>query len=218
MPEILTARQIALLTRLGKHMSLAGRFYLTGGTALAGFHLHHRYSEDLDFFSEQEVDMLALQVFFKQIQKELGFKGTEFQQSFNRNLFFLDFGNEVLKTEFTFFPFPRIEAGTKEYGVSVDSMLDIAVNKLFTIYQRTAARDYIDLYCIIRRTGMTMENLIMNAKAKFDWHIDPLQLGTQFVKAEGVQDYPRMVEPIPEPDWKTFFIEEAKRLKPQIIQ
>ncbi|MDD4310358.1 MAG: nucleotidyl transferase AbiEii/AbiGii toxin family protein, partial [Candidatus Cloacimonetes bacterium] len=25
-------------------------FYLTGGTALDRFYLHHRYSEDLDFF------------------------------------------------------------------------------------------------------------------------------------------------------------------------
>ena len=25
-------------------------FYLTGGTALGRFYLHHRYSDDLDFF------------------------------------------------------------------------------------------------------------------------------------------------------------------------
>jgi len=27
-------------------------FYLTGGTALSRFYLHHRFSEDLDFFAD----------------------------------------------------------------------------------------------------------------------------------------------------------------------
>ena len=27
---------------------------MTGGTALAGFYLHHRYSDDLDFFTRSE--------------------------------------------------------------------------------------------------------------------------------------------------------------------
>lgn len=31
-----------------------GRFYLTGGTALSRFYYHHRYSEDLDFFTVSE--------------------------------------------------------------------------------------------------------------------------------------------------------------------
>jgi hypothetical protein len=41
-------------------------FYLTGGTALAEFYLQHRLSEDLDFFSEQEVESQAIAVFWKQ--------------------------------------------------------------------------------------------------------------------------------------------------------
>ena len=28
-------------------------FYLTGGTALSRFHLNHRYSDDLDFFTHE---------------------------------------------------------------------------------------------------------------------------------------------------------------------
>jgi len=33
----------------------------------------------------------------------------------------------------------------------VDSMLDIAVNKIFTIYQKARARDFIDLYFIYQQ-------------------------------------------------------------------
>ena len=140
--EILTKKQVAFLGKIGESDFLVQQFYLSGGTALAAFYLRHRYSEDLDFFAENEFDVSGITVFLKTIQKELGIEKVDFQQSYNRNLFFLHTGKEVLKAEFTYFPFPRIEKGQKEYGIEIDSLLDIAANKLFTIYQRTMARDY----------------------------------------------------------------------------
>jgi predicted nucleotidyltransferase component of viral defense system len=153
----------------------------------------------------------------KQASGRLGVNAIDFQQSYNRNLFFLRGRFGVLKTEFTFFPFPRIEKGERRYGVEIDSLIDIAVNKLFTIYQRTSARDYIDLYCIVQKTGWQVADLIVQARAKFDWHIDPLQLGTQFVRAEEVEDYPRMIMKLDATAWKNFFLEEAKKFKRDIL-
>src|SRR3989344_4228228 len=210
--NILTKDQIVLLEKIGSAPFLQGHFYLTGGTPLAAFYLKHRYSEDLDFFSEQEVDVMALQTFFKSNKKEFGILEIDYQQSFNRNLFFLKLKSGILKTEFTYFPFSRIEKGIEKFGVSVDSLLDIAVNKLFTIYQRTKARDYIDLYCIRKSEGFTISDLFKKARVKFDTHIDLLQLGTQFVKATEALDYPRMLIDIKSDDWQTFFIAEAKKL------
>ena len=69
MEKILTERQIALLEEIGRQAFLSKNFYLSGGTALAGFYLFHRYSEDLDFFSENEVDPMQINIFFKSIQK-----------------------------------------------------------------------------------------------------------------------------------------------------
>lgn len=217
--EILTKNQIAVLAAVGQFPGFTERFYLTGGTPLAVFYLQHRYSEDLDFFSEQEIDDIgALEIAVRTIQKNVSADAVDFQQSFNRNIFFIHFGGEVLKTEFTYFPFPRIEKGKIEWGISVDSILDIAINKLFTIYQRTAARDYIDLYLICREKKYTIDELIKKAKVKFDWHIDPLQLGTQFIKAESAEDYPRMILQMDHKEWKAFFLEEAKKLKTEIIE
>ena len=142
--NILTGNQIAVLKKCQASDFIKDNFYLTGGTALAAFYLNHRYSEDLDFFSEKEFDILNLDVFLKNIKKEIGILKIDFQQSFNRNLFFLNFGSKTLKIEFTFFPFPRIKKGIQKYGLKVDSLLDIAVNKLFSIYQRPQARDYVD--------------------------------------------------------------------------
>ena len=60
MNSILSKNQVNTLEKIGKNKFITGNFYLTGGTALAEFYLKHRYSEDLDFFSEQEVDILSL--------------------------------------------------------------------------------------------------------------------------------------------------------------
>ncbi|MEK9173502.1 MAG: nucleotidyl transferase AbiEii/AbiGii toxin family protein [Patescibacteria group bacterium] len=215
--NILTEKQSNFLRVFGEEDFLARNFYLTGGTALAEFYLGHRFSEDLDFFSDKEFDVLGLNVFLKKNKKVLGFSTVDFQESNNRNLYFLRFDGEVLKTEFTFFPFPRIEESNREKGLMVDSLLDIAVNKLFTIYQRTQARDFIDLYLIYQEKGFRIGDLATKAKIKFDWHIDPLQLGTQFLKVREAIDYPRMIRDLNKTEWQEFFIEEAKKLKKEII-
>ncbi len=59
--------------------------------------------------------------------------------------------------------------------------------------------------------------LLIKAKAKFDWHIDPLQLGSRLFLASEVKDYPRMIKKINHREWRDFFISEAKKLKSQII-
>lgn len=218
MVDILTADQIAMLKAIGARPDMTKTFYLTGGTPLAAFYLQHRYSEDLDFFSEIEVDVTALNVFFAEAKSGLGFKKVDYQSSMNRHLFFLDYPAETLKMEFTYFPFPRIEVGHREYGIEVDSQLDIAVNKLFAIYQRTKARDYIDLHFLCKQGGYEIADLARKARIKFDFHIDPIQLGTQFVKAREAVDFPRMITPVADEEWRGFFVEEAKKLKGEILE
>jgi len=215
--QIFNRKQIEFLGIFRAIPFLGDNFYLTGGTALADFYLQHRYSEDLDFFSEKEIDILGLNVALKKIKGKMKVTKSEFQQSYNRNLYFLYFGREVLKTEFTYFPFPRIKKLHSADGISIDSLEDIAVNKLFTIYQRVAARDYIDLYCILKNKQFKMANLIKQAKSKFDWHIDPIQLGSQFLKSKDAEDLPKMIKDVPKKEWRRFFLEEAKKLKKEII-
>lgn len=214
---ILSKNQRKILEAIGSDKLFCENFYLTGGTALAEFYLRHRLSEDLDFFSEKEFDQQAVFVFFKKNQKSLGIKKTDYQQSFNRNLFFLYLSNDIIKTEFTYFPFPRIETAIKKNGMAIDSVLDIAVNKVFTIYQKARARDFIDLYFIIKKYKFNLKDLIKEAKVKFDWHIDFLQLGSQFLKAQEVKDFPKMKIKENRKDWQKFFLNEAKALGKKIL-
>ena len=46
---ILAKRQQNLLTLLKRNENITDNFYLSGGTALSEYYLHHRYSENLDF-------------------------------------------------------------------------------------------------------------------------------------------------------------------------
>ena len=50
------------------------------------------------------------------------------------------------------------------------------------------------------------------AQAKFDHHIDPLQLSAQCLKAQELKDYPTMKIMLSEHAWQDFFVEESKLL------
>lgn len=211
--SILSVNQQKLLDLLSGEKLICDNFYLTGGTALAEFYLHHRLSEDLDFFSEHEFDPQNVSVVLKKVQAAAGVISIEYQQSFNRNLFFLRTDSEIIKTEFTFFPFTRIEQKKKIGSLFIDSLVDIATNKLFTIYQNPRSRDYIDLYLILLNSPeLSLDFLVGLARSKFDTHIDPIQLGAQYMKVKEVKDYPRMLGTINEKDWQGFFLKEAENL------
>ena len=94
--KILSPLQNKFIGLFAKNKILTRRFYLTGGTALAAYYLQHRYSEDLDFFSLGPIDILALNIFLKESKSELQIEKTDFQQSFNRNLFFLHTKKDIV--------------------------------------------------------------------------------------------------------------------------
>lgn len=216
--EILTAHQRVLLDRIRDAQRITDRFTLSGGTALAAFYYNHRDSEDLDFFSLEEVNAEAITVFLRSAQGAIGYDAIDLQSSFNRNLAFLQFTDgSVLKAEFTYFPFTPLAEG-KRYGtLRVESALDLAANKLFTIYQKPRARDFIDLYLLQSRERYTLDNLRAAVRAKFDVHVDPLQLGTKFLKAKELADLPRMRIALPEDEWRSFFVDAARGLGPSVL-
>ncbi|MDO8498735.1 MAG: nucleotidyl transferase AbiEii/AbiGii toxin family protein [bacterium] len=216
---ILTPRQQLLLTLLFQQEGIKKYFYLSGGTALAEYYLHHRYSEDLDFFTSQEVDPMAIRVVLKKIQRQTGYVKIDYQQSFNRNLFFLHFTDgEIIKTEFTYYPFINIEQPRVINNARIDSLIDIAVNKTFTIYQKPRSRDFIDLYLILKKKKWLFEELLRKARIKFDTPIDPLQLAQQLLQVDELKDYPRMLIDQPYSDLEKFWLSEVTKLKSKAIK
>jgi len=216
--KILDLKQEKVLELFAKEDYLQKRFYFTGGTPLSAFYLFHRLSEDLDFFSEQEIHLPSIERFIGKIKQKLGLVKIDYKKYLGLHSFYLFFSqDDFLKIDFNYYPFPRIEKGIIYKNISVDSLFDIAVNKTHTIAMKARARDFIDIYFIIKKEGWGFDNLLMQAKAKFDWHIDRVQLGNQLLKANEVKDFPRMVKPINHKEWQNFFIAEAKKLKNQIF-
>ncbi len=216
--EILTPPQKIFL-EIFSHSNIVNSFYFSGGTALAHYYLHHRKSEDLDFFSTSEVDVQAIVVFLKTLKNKLGYQLFDYQQSFNRNLFFLQYSeNNILKVEFTYYPFEQIEQPKRIDNIFVDSIIDIAANKLFTISQQPRGRDYFDLFAINKKTPIDFKKLRIQAKTKFDWQIDPLQLGSQLNRVDEFLDDPILMKVIAKSDVIDFFKQIAISFKTEILQ
>ncbi len=52
--SILSPRQLNFLELINQNKEITEKFYWTGGTVLSEFYLHHRLSEDIDLFCENE--------------------------------------------------------------------------------------------------------------------------------------------------------------------
>ncbi len=216
---ILTPKQLKFLECIQQEKSITENFYLTGGTALAEFYLHHRLSEDIDLFSEhQEVDPNAVDAFLKKISPKLEIQNIERVQFLGLFTYILNFQDgDKLKIDFNYYPFPRIEKGILYKNIQIDSIRDITANKVHTLFMKPRARDYVDLYFIIKNKGFSIYKLILDAKAKFDWHIDPLTLASQFMRVKEFTDLPKMLVRFNKNSMGKFFVAEAKKLKNKII-
>jgi len=215
--SLLSPAQDLFLKLFSQNNSLSRDFYLTGGTALVEYYIPYRYSEDLDFFSEDEFKIESLLVFIRSNKSHLKYTSFDFNTSFNRNIIFIKSYQSILKIEFTYYPFPPIVKPKRKHGILVDSSLDIAVNKLFTIYQMPRSRDFMDLYMIQKKFHYSTDFLASKAKAKFEWHVDPLKLGSQFLLALELKDYPKLIKPLNENAWQNHFKKEAKKLEKEVF-
>jgi predicted nucleotidyltransferase component of viral defense system len=217
---ILTPHQSQFLELIAGQPQITKYFYLTGGTALAEFYYQHRLSEDLDFFSpETEVDQVAIEVFLKKNLPKINVSQVKKSVFLGLVSFTLNFSDgQDLKLDFNYYPFPRIEPGKKYKALSVDSVYDIAVNKLHTLFMKPRSRDYIDLYFILSKEKYPLDKLIIAAKTKFDWHIDKVTLASQFLRTKDFDESAMMLVPLNKQKMDNFFLNLAKSLNKDIFK
>lgn len=217
---ILTPYQYQFLELVCRQPQIVKRFYLTGGTGLAEFYYRHRLSEDIDLFCEnEEVDQSVVEAFLKKSSiklKVVEIKRSLFLGLFSYTLIYAD--GSKLKVDFNFYPFPRIAKGKIYKGLSIDSIYDIAVNKVHTMFMKPRPRDYVDLYFILTKEKYPLEKLILDAKAKFDWDIDRITLGSQFKRVVDFFEMPQMLVPFNKRRMEKFFLGLAKSLEPEIFK
>lgn len=206
---------------LFKKSPLATSFYLSGDTALAEFYLHHRQSEDLDFFTQEELNLKSLQKLASSISQMTPLNKIEFQRGFGLYTFFFYPQGEVVKYKIDFgqYPFGPIEPLKIFDHLKVESLFDLAVNKAQTLASQPRARDFIDLYFILQaQKDWSLEGLLQQAHEKFEMFVDPIQLGQNLLQVRHLQDLPIMLKRFNLKEIQNFFLHEAKKLKEKVLK
>ena len=155
--------QDAVLGWMGK---VETPFYLTGGTCLSRFLLHHRYSDDLDFFTNQhplflkEADRLMDSISGKDMDVNLVTK----QDSFVR--YVLNRGDVSLNVEFINDVKYRVGKPIRDStGINLDTWQNILSNKI-TALGRQAPKDFVDILFLSFAFQFNWEEMIDHAKEK----------------------------------------------------
>lgn len=217
MKSILTPFQKAIFEEICKDKFITDNFVFGGGTALSEFYLQHRLSEDLDFFTENEISFEKIRTSLDKIAKKLKIKSVEYREIQSSKVIFLKKGEkEVVKTDFNYFPYYHFGKGEKYKNLNIQSLGDIAASKIDTILTRNQARDFVDFYFVQKQHQFNLEFLLKRIKEKFRWNVDPLYLASCFLKAESLQDYPKMIKAFSKKDMISYFVNLAKDQKKKI--
>jgi len=211
--KILTEKQELLINHLPDEIQT--NFYLTGGTALSAFYLGHRLSQDMDFFTDAEEKMAPIEFLTGIIKSLPSVDHLHFERLFDRRVFVATFkDSQILKVEFTSYPFKSLEDCFKIGKLRVDSLLNIITGKLFAMADRFDPKDFVDLYFVLKNKDLKLENLVRMTGERFDIKgldfLIPERL--LLVKRITPKDLPVMVERIDLEEMKRNFLEQASRL------
>src|SRR3989344_2907067 len=132
--------------------------YLAGGTALA-LQIQHRKSVDFDIFINKPINnylrlkakpVFPASVFYVNTPDQISFTTTE-----NVNVTFF------------WYIYPSLLPPTTTPSISLASVNDIVADKAFTIGKRAVWRDYVDLFLLLKKEIVTLNQTIQLAKQKF---------------------------------------------------
>ena len=215
----LSLRQEQFLAVVLQTEAILKQFYLSGGTALSSWYLHHRESYDLDFFSEQPFDGEKITYWIKQHEEKLEYQSLVVNDDFGFYTFMFRYkDNSRFKVDFAHYTSERLTKGMDWKGLEIDSMYEIAVNKTHTIRTHPRERDYVDLYFILKETNWNIDKLLIDADRKFDSATDTLQVAKHFLKATEITDFPKIIIPFKKEDMYVFYENLARKLKSKILK
>jgi len=148
-------------------LSLGLPFYLTGGTALGRFYLNHRFSDDLDFFTNtnaqyaSSIDELNRKI---KGQFEINIQQSLFADDFTR--FFITEDDLFLKIELVNdIKYYAGKPAAYKYGF-VDTPLNILSNKLTALVGRDEPKDIFDIIHLSTSFSFNWMDIFYHAKQK----------------------------------------------------
>lgn len=142
---------------------LDNSFYLTGGTALHRFYYNMRYSDDLDFFSQQDPHFHEFieQFLFTLREKKIVFtrkaRSRDFSRIMVQDYLRVDFVNDYVYRE----GISRIFDGFR-----IDNVINILTNKIGALTDRDEAKDFFDLFAIAYHENFSWADILKIADKK----------------------------------------------------
>jgi hypothetical protein len=186
-------------------------FWLTGGMAVAAFYLGHRTSEDLDLFT---VDHSALDHARREMAGIAEALRCTLASALSTPTFqqFLLTLQELppLKLDLVQDVGPQFGERLVVDGIIVDSLENIAANKVTAIFGRTDAKDFVDLYFILQ-AGYDLKYLIAQAKQK-DLGLTEFYLGHMMRQVSRLDSAPELFKPLSLQTLQEFYLGLADEL------
>lgn len=147
--------------------SLELPFYLTGGTALGRFYLNHRFSDDLDFFTNADSQ------YSNSIAKLNSKIKGQFEVDIQQSLFADDFTRFFITEDDLFLKIELIndveyyagKPAAYKYGF-IDTPLNILSNKLTALVGRDEPKDIFDIIHISTSYSFNWMDVFYHAKQK----------------------------------------------------
>jgi len=132
-------------------------FFLTGGAALAGFHLGHRMTDDLDLFTRQELAFERGRYILADVAAAMGGELHVRQDAPGFKRLVLTRGDEGVVIDIVKDTSPQLHADKLERdNIVIDPADEILVNKLTALVGRAEERDLIDVM-FLERAGYSVE-------------------------------------------------------------
>ncbi len=149
-------------------------FFLTGGGALAGFHLKHRRTKDLDLFTTEDVLEQGVAT-LHELARDLGASIESLRTAATFRRFLLRRGDDSAMVDLVHDLAPQLYPEKPAIGaVRVDPPEEILANKLCALLSRAELRDLVDIYTLAQR-GFSTEQAVDEASRK-DGGMSPGQL------------------------------------------
>jgi len=177
-----------------------GNFYLAGGTALF-YYLKHRYSIDLDFFTQEKIDLRDFIKYFSPEATKTISKDTIHAKIKEVNVSF--FSN----------PYPLLKPFTYLNSLRLASLEDILCMKINAIILRGSRKDFVDVYFIMKKLKIKSDEAIKLFVKKFGKYEEIIikKALTYFDDAENEPEIP-LLKKISWNSIKNFFIKEFAKI------
>jgi hypothetical protein len=210
-PPELAQWQLDVIERVARS-KLEPEVVLGRGVALSVVHLHHRRSDDVDFFLQREVDAVDLRPIVQGI-KRTGARVDQRRLGPRLALVLSKDEEEFGRVDFSYYPYESIDPPTRWRGVRVESLLDMTVNKLQAVLTRFQPRDFVDLYFLLKEgPEQDLDRLLDLVRAKFDVGAHRLGLAERLLLAREISILPTMLRPVEPVELVAFFEERARGL------